>query len=189
MNNMRRARLATGLLAAVALAGCGSSSKPASSSSTTTGVAGTTQPVTTQTSSTQPIATLPAGDISRAILLPAKVSPVSDECHLPVTRAEDGNVDPLLCAGGGVNIVAWARYAHGHVGSLPTTASKTMALGRDANATSVVAAMCSDYAAVYGTNPLTISGEKLAAAYYGWTFTDTKISHFDHASCSATPVS
>jgi hypothetical protein len=189
MSNMRLVGPATALLVAVALAGCGSSSKPAGSSSTTTAVAATTQPVTTQTTSKQPIATLPASDISRAILLPAKVSPVSDECHLTATRAADGNVGPLLCTGGGVNIVAWARYAHSHVGSLPTTASKTMALGRDTNATSVVAAMCSDYAALYGTNPLTISSEKLAAAYYGWTFTDTKIAHFDHASCPAAPVS
>jgi hypothetical protein len=49
--------------------------------------------------------------------------------------------------------------------------------------------MCSDYASVYGTNPLTISAEKLAAAYYGWTVTDTKVSHFDHTSCPAVPAS
>ena len=189
MDNKRVIRVAIGLLAAVTLAGCGSSSKPASSSSTTTGAPATTQATSTPPTSTQSIPTLPSGSVSRAILLPAKVAPVSDECNLPVTRAEDGNVDPLLCPGGGINLPAWARYAHGHFGSLPTTASKTMALGAGANATSVLAAMCSDYAARYGTNPLTISSEKLAAAYYGWTFTDTKISHFDHTSCPAAPAS
>ena len=183
MNTIRLVGVAAGLLAAVALAGCGSSSKSAGSPSTTTGVAATTQPTTTPPTTPQTIPTTPAGDFSRATLLPAKVAPVSDESTLAVTRAEDGNVDPLLCPGGGVNRVAWARYAHGHVGSLPTTASTTMALGPDASATSVVAAMCSDYTAVYGTNPLTMSSEKLAAAYYGWTLTDTKISHFDHTSC------
>ena len=121
--------------------------------------------------------------VSRAILLPAKVAPVSDECTLAVTREEDGNVLPLLCPGGGVNRVAWARYARGKVGDGQETASKTMQLGTSATATAVVSAMCADYMNLYGTNPLTISGEKLAAAYYGWTFDDAKISHFDHATC------
>jgi hypothetical protein len=178
--NARVLELTLGLLAGLALAACSSSAKPASPTSTTIGAAPTTQ---VGGATTQPLVTLPPETIARAILLPAKVAPVNDECTLPVTNEEDGNVAPLLCPGGGVNRVAWARYAQGKVGDLPTTSSKTMQLGASATAASVISAMCSDFKNLYGTNPLTMSGEKLAAAYYGWTFSDTKISHFDHASC------
>jgi hypothetical protein len=180
--NSRVLTVTVGALAALALAGCSSSSKPASPTSTTVGAAPTTE---VGGATTQPLVTLPPETVARAILLPAKVAPVSDECTLPVTRAGDGNVAPLLCPGGGVNRVAWARYAQGKVRDLPTTSSKTMRLGAQATAASVISAMCSDYTNLYGTNPLTISGEKLAAAYYGWTFSagDPKISHFDHVNC------
>jgi hypothetical protein len=144
-------------------------------------------PSTTQPSTTEP-ATLPPETIARAILLPAKVAPVSDECTLPVSNKTDGNVAPLLCPNGGVNRIAWAHYSRGKVRDLPATSSKTMQLGRDASATSAFGAMCSDYSNVYGTNPLTRSSEKLAAAYYGWTFTDSRVSQFDHQSCPATPA-
>ena len=154
-----------GVVAAVALAACGSSSKA------------------TTPSSTVPLVTTPSS--ARATLLPASVAPVSDECALPLTTSADGNVSPLLCTGGGVNQLAWAHYAQGKVRNLPITASRTMGLGKGATAASVYAAMCSDYAKVYGTNPLTMSAEKLAAAYYGWTFTDSRISQFLHQSCPA----
>jgi hypothetical protein len=34
----------------------------------------------------------------------------------------------------------------------------------------VLQAMCSDYSNIYGTKPMTVSSEHLAAAYYGWNF-------------------
>lgn len=104
------------------------------------------------------------------VLPPATVPPVSAECSLTLTHEADGNVTPLLCPAGGVNIAAWRYYRQGSVDAKPATTSRTMALGRAASASQVLHAMCTDYSNVYGTNPLTLSAEQLAAAYYGWHF-------------------
>ena len=85
---------------------------------------------------------------------------------------------PLLCPGGGVNVLAWQHYARGWVLKPPLMWSRTMQLGRNTNVASVLLAMCFDLAHVQGTKPLAISAEELATAYYGWTFTDSRISNF-----------
>jgi hypothetical protein len=141
-----------------------------------------TMPTPTPTTATR--TTVP-GSTRRAVLAPAISAPVRDECTVPITRLEDGNVSPLLCAGGGVNTNAWAHYASGHVGDFAPSASAVMQLAAPANATEVFDAMCSDYTRLYGTGPLTTSAEKLASAYYGWTFDDSRITTFDHQNCPA----
>jgi hypothetical protein len=103
------------------------------------------------------------------VLPPATVRPVSAECTLPLTHDADGNVTPLLCPDGGVNVAAWEDLANGQVDSKPVSWSKTMSLGRNATSAEVESAMCSDYEDIYGTNPLTFSSGTLAAAYYGWS--------------------
>lgn len=119
-----------------------------------------------------------------AALSPASVPPVSDECSLAVTQQADGNVAPLLCPGGGVNVLAWQHYQSGFVSGHPPAWSQIMALGATASAIQVLQAMCTDRADIYGTNPLTISAEHLAAAYYGWNFTtNDPASTFPTRSC------
>jgi hypothetical protein len=112
----------------------------------------------------------PAGALSiaakpnpRAVLPPATVPPVSNECTEKVIHDEDGNVSPLLCHHGGVNTVAWRHYAYGK--------TRLLRLGRHATSGRVYAAMCYDYEYVYKTRPMTISAEELAQVYYGWHFT------------------
>lgn len=101
----------------------------------------------------------------RAVLWPARVPPVSNECTNPLMHDADGNVTPRLCPGGGVNVLAWPYYE-----GQPNRWSETLRLGRYATTTQVWRAMCSDHATISGTNPLTISTENPAAAYYGWRF-------------------
>ena len=139
------------------------------------------------TPSTRTTPTAPASTTARAVLLLAKVPPVSDECTIPIRHLEDGNVTPLLCPGGGVNTNAWGQYVFNRVGAtaLILRSSKTMQLGRAATANAVYQAMCSDYTNLYGTNPVTTSAESLASVYYGWTFVDSRITSFDHQHCPA----
>jgi hypothetical protein len=105
-----------------------------------------------------------------AILAPATVLPVSAECSLPILKDADGNVTPLLCPDGGVNVRAWRVYARGHLSNGPPHWSKVMSLGRGATANQVFDAMCTDQLQVYDAGPITYSAEQLAAAYYGWRF-------------------
>ena len=120
-----------------------------------------------------------------AVLSPASLPPVSDECTLAVTEEADGNATPLLCPGGGVNILAWQHYQSGFVSGHPPAWSQTMALGATASADQVLQAMCTDRKDIYGTNPLTISAEHLAAVYYGWNFTtNNPASTFPTRSCT-----
>ena len=115
----------------------------------------------------------------RAILAPARVAPVRDECSHSLVHDADGNVAPLLCANGDVNILAWRWYAKGWVFHGPFVWSTTMGLGRYATYRQVVAAMCVDMANIYGTIPMTLSSETLAAAYYGWHFARDPASEFE----------
>jgi hypothetical protein len=125
----------------------------------------------------------------RKILAPATVPPVTDECTIQLTHDADGNVAPLLCSDGGVNTLAWEHYDEGYVCTSSTTCtpktwSKVMQLGADASAALVYQAMCSDYKDMFGTNPLTISDEELASAYYGWHFAgESPASKFEHEGC------
>lgn len=125
----------------------------------------TTSPTTT--TSSPPISTTAP---LRAVLSPATVPPVGDECTVELTFDADGNVAPLLCPDGGVNALAWQHYAQGSVNGQPSTWSKVLQLGPYASPSQVYQAMCTDYQDVYGTKPLTVSAEQLAAAYYGWQF-------------------
>ncbi len=119
------------------------------------------------------------------VLPPASVPPASAECTLHLTHDADGNVQPLLCPDGGVNIAAWQVYASGSVDDGPVVWSKTLGLGPNATVTQVWQAMCTDYAHMYGTKPLTESAETLAAAYYGWHFTTNPATELSKNGCPA----
>jgi hypothetical protein len=61
-----------------------------------------------------------------------------------------------------------------------------MALGPHPSVSQVWQAMCADYANMFGTNPLTISAERLAASYYGWSFSGSgPASDFEKKGCPA----
>jgi len=118
----------------------------------------------------------------RTILAPATAPPVSDECTLQLTYDADGNVTPLLCPSGGVNVLAWQHYAGGSIGSESPRPTTVMELGPYASPPQVYQAMCSDYVNIFGTNPLTISAEELSASYYGWKFAgDDPVADFEQA--------
>jgi hypothetical protein len=61
-----------------------------------------------------------------------------------------------------------------------------MALGPHPSVSQVWQAMCADYANMFGTNPLTTSAERLAASYYGWSFSGSgPASDFEKKGCPA----
>ncbi len=95
-------------------------------------------------------------------LTPAPSLPVSAECSIPLTTSADGNVSPLLCPNGGVNVRAWQVYA--------TNNLLVMEQPRDATEQQVYQAMCSDIASGHTTDPTEESAEELAAYYNGWSF-------------------
>jgi hypothetical protein len=105
-----------------------------------------------------------------AVLFPATVPPADKECTYPVTRGADGNVAPLLCQDGRLNVDAWNFYNMSFVGS------ELLRLGQGATATTVYQAMCFDITALNMTKPEAESTEKLAAAYYGWNVSASGLS-------------
>lgn len=140
---------------------------------------------TTTTSQETPSTTTPVPS-NRTVLAPATVPPVSNECKVQLVYDADGNVSPLLCPNGGVNVQAWDQYTGNCASGQSQMCSKTLSLGPYASPTQVWQAMCSDYATLYRTNPLTISAEELAQAYYGWQFAgDNPAQDFQHLGCPA----
>jgi hypothetical protein len=108
-------------------------------------------------------APLPVGTaVARRILPPATVLPVRALCTTPLAHDADGNADPLRCRDGSVNVDAWQYFA--------AIDSHVMALGPDANADTLKAAIDADFGN-HSTNEIEYSGYALAVAYYGWTFT------------------
>ena len=120
----------------------------------------TTSPAVTSTTETSVPSSAAGLTNTREVLSPATTAPVGDECALTLTYDEDGNVTPLTCPDGGVNVWAWEHY---------NRVATVMALGRDVSVSAITQAMCFDYGHGLGTNPLTISASQLAAAYYGWS--------------------
>ena len=77
--------------------------------------------------------------------------------------AADGNATPLFCSTGAVNVLAWKFYAD--------ISASILGLGLNPNPGQPQSAMCDDIAHNGATRPEEVNGYKLAAAYYGWTFT------------------
>ncbi len=95
-------------------------------------------------------------------LPPAPSPPVAAECSISLATSGDGNVNPLLCPDGGINVRAWRVYA--------TNNLLVMAQPRDASEYQVVQAFCSDLADGHTTLTIEDSAEELAAHYNGWSF-------------------
>jgi len=83
-------------------------------------------------------------------------------CTTRTIYTADGNVQPALCRGGAVNVLAWRFYA---------TVSPTMlAAGRGATRADVEAAVCRDAKTIRVTQPELDWCFVVAATYYGWSF-------------------
>ena len=98
----------------------------------------------------------------RQVLAPAKVLPAAALCSYETQATADGNVTPIFCRGGAINVQAWTFYA--------PISSNVMALGRGATRTAVTAAMCLDMKNFHATLDEEGYAYEISAAYYGWTF-------------------
>ncbi len=97
------------------------------------------------------------------MLAPATDPPVAKLCSTPITTTSDGNATPLFCHDGAVNVLAWAYY--GAVGV------SIMSLGLNPSSGQPQAAMCDDMAHNGAKPSQEANAYRLAAAYYGWSFT------------------
>ena len=84
-------------------------------------------------------------------------------CSKPITQAPDGNATPLSCSNGAVNVLAWKFYAD--------ISASILGLGLNPSEGQPRSAMCDDLAHNGANRSEEVNGYKLAAAYYGWTFT------------------
>ena len=97
------------------------------------------------------------------VLPPATDPPVARLCSTPITTTSDGNAGPLFCHDGSVNVLAWAYY--GGVGV------SIMSLGLNPANGQPQAAMCDDMKHNGAKASQEAIAYRLAAAYYGWSFT------------------
>ena len=96
----------------------------------------------------------------RAPLSPASDPPQIDECRTQLSVGADGNVSPLFCSNGDLNVLAWEHVAK--------TNPLVLSLGPNVLPDQVLRAMCSDLR--NSTIPVVVSSYQLAQAYYGWDF-------------------
>jgi len=151
------ARLGTLAVAAVLAAGaCSSSDLPvAVSPSPTPTVLASPSPSPTSTGDETPVA--------QHVLPPATDPPVGQLCSKPIATTSDGNATPLFCSNGAVNVLAWAYYG--------AVSASILSLGLNPSSGQPRAAMCDDLAHNGAKQTQEVSAYRLAAAYYGWTFT------------------
>lgn len=120
-------------------------------------------------SSSSTVSTAPSADsngevaVPQRLLPPAPDLPVADLCSAPITTTADGNATPLLCHSGAVNVQAWNYYA--------SVSASILGLGLNPTEGQAESAICDDLKHNHATKSEEVSGYKLAAAYYAWTFT------------------
>ena len=147
-----------------------SPSKSAAPTTTKTHLSTTTTAAQATTTTAAPTTT--TANPAFAILSPQTSPPVLAECSITLTDDADGNVSPILCTNGGVNVPAWNYYAANHLA--------VMSLGQSATASQVLSAMCSDTS----TNPIEENAEQLVSHYNGWAFgNDTEFTEFLSQNC------
>lgn len=100
--------------------------------------------------------------VPKQVLAPASDLPVSNLCTAPVTFVPDGNVRPVLCTSGAVNVKAWQFYAD--------ISASVLGLGLNPTQGQVESAICDDFKHNHATVPEESSGYLLATTYYGWSF-------------------
>jgi hypothetical protein len=98
------------------------------------------------------------------VLPPARTLPVVTLCAQPVTTGTDGTAGPLICSNGGLNVLAWAFYV--------SLAPRVLSAGPFVSPTALQTAMCLDVKVSHATTAQETSAYELAAAYYGWNFSN-----------------
>ena len=100
--------------------------------------------------------------VPRQVLPPATDQPVANLCSEAVIFTADGNVTPILCPSGAVNVRAWQFYAG--------VSASILGLGLNPTQGQAEAAICDDFKHNHATKAEEANGYKLAATYYGWSF-------------------
>jgi hypothetical protein len=102
------------------------------------------------------------------ILKPANIPPKVAECKQSLIYASNGNLSPVKCSNGNLNILAW--------NAISAQEPKVMRLGYSPTQSQVQSAMCSDASAANIDSSVAISAPieetayYLSALYYGWNF-------------------
>ena len=114
------------------------------------------------TATTAPSAVGDETPVEKQVLAPASDPPVANLCQTQVTSTADGNVTPLLCKSGALNVQAWFFYK--------SVSASVLGLGLNPTQGQVESAICDDLNHNHATRVEESSGYKLAATYYGWSF-------------------
>jgi hypothetical protein len=114
------------------------------------------------TASAAPSAVGDETPVEKQVLAPASDLPVANLCQTAVTFTADGNVTPLLCKTGALNVQAWFFYK--------SVSASVLGLGLNPTEGQVESAMCDDINHNHATRVEEASGYKLASTYYGWSF-------------------
>jgi hypothetical protein len=129
---------------------------------------GSSTPTATTSTSSTTSTTIP--NLNIAVLAPATVPPMVNECRQSLSYSADGNASPLTCASGGLNVLAWRFYA--------SVGTAVMSLGRSATLHQIYGAMCTDMSVDHATNPEENFAATLASEYYGWNVV-SQVSSFE----------
>ena len=100
--------------------------------------------------------------MQKQVLAPAQDLPVANLCQTSVSFTADGNVTPLLCKSGALNVQAWFFYK--------SVSASILGLGLNPTEGQAESAVCDDLNHNHATRVEEVSGFKLAATYYGWSF-------------------
>jgi hypothetical protein len=113
--------------------------------------------------------------VKAVVLAPAQNLPRIGECSAKLTHNADGNVEPLLCTDGHVNVLAWDYYAR--IGDAPI-----LRLGPGASEREIETTLCTvqDATVQQRLNEFT-----LVSAYNGWAFGSRPAQVLNGAGCSA----
>jgi hypothetical protein len=103
--------------------------------------------------------------------------PKKADCASRVSFLGDGNVTPLLCSNGGVNAVAWNFYA--------LSSPAIFGFSRSTSYVQVERFFCGliPHSTYLQTYPEMYSEYKLAASYYGWSFSSAATLPLPNAEC------
>ena len=106
---------------------------------------------------------------SGVVLFPAKVPPQVGECSLPITRDEDGSINPLTCPGKRINVLAWKYYVNNATkfAKLYPEVEKypLLEIGRHPKVSEIDRALCTSG---FVDNPMLFQEYNLSTLYYGW---------------------
>ena len=96
-------------------------------------------------------------------------------CSQPLTTDQLGNIGPVLCTDGGLNVMAWKFFA--------LSSPRVLSAGPAASVAAVDSAIRRDCKVGHTAALRERSAYELAAGYYGWTF-DTDPTDYLNSVCA-----